>query len=174
MVKDIFLELCEKLELLCSPGLGINKIWYWDYYHSVIKKEIADSEERSKIYRQIYHLEKMKYFSRKGLTAKGVLQLIKRSIKIQSKHGKWDKKWRIIIFDIPEKIKKKRDVFRADIKRAGFIMLQNSIWISPFGNFDNIQKLVKEYRISKYVVFIVADEISNDFLYAKSFNIKIK
>jgi DNA-binding transcriptional regulator PaaX len=39
-------------------------------------------------------------------------------------NGKWDEKWRIVAFDIPEKFKTGRDALRRKLKEVGFHELQ--------------------------------------------------
>ena len=48
------------------------------------------------------------------------------------KPDKWDGKWRIVIFDIPEKKKKAREVLRAKLKDLGFKELQKSVFVLPY------------------------------------------
>jgi len=44
----------------------------------------------------------------------------------------WDKSWWILLYDVPEKLKLKRNCLREFIKSLGFSKLQNSCWISPY------------------------------------------
>lgn len=55
----------------------------------------------------------------------------------------WDGFWRIILLDIPENRKSERESLRYLLKKAGFVCLKNSAWISPFPYeylFTNIKK----------------------------------
>jgi len=45
---------------------------------------------------------------------------------------KWDGKWRIVIFDIPNSSDIVRDIFRRKLKEFGFYPFQRSVWIYPF------------------------------------------
>ena len=57
------------------------------------------------------------------------------------KSKKWDKKWRVLIFDIPTKPKiynKAREALRNKIKKIGFLQLQKSIWVCPYECEDEI------------------------------------
>lgn len=78
-----------------------------------------------------------------------------------SKHL-WDKKWRIVIFDIPEKLKKVRDALRYHLKRLGFIELQHSVFVLPFKCRDEIEYLVEFYNIRRFVRYIEAYHIDNE------------
>lgn len=44
----------------------------------------------------------------------------------------WDGFWRIILLDLPESRKNERESLRYLLKKAGFVLLKNSAWISPF------------------------------------------
>lgn len=44
----------------------------------------------------------------------------------------WDKQWRIVIYDVPEKDRYKREKIRLALLKLGYGMFQKSIYISPF------------------------------------------
>lgn len=69
-----------------------------------------------------------------ALTKKGKKRAGKYQINdLQLKRPKqWDKKWRVVIFDIPSTSNIIRNVFRAKLKEFGFYPLQKSIWAYPF------------------------------------------
>lgn len=55
----------------------------------------------------------------------------------------WDGFWRIILLDLPEERKAERESLRYLLKKAGFVCLKNSAWISPLPYehlFENIKK----------------------------------
>lgn len=43
----------------------------------------------------------------------------------------WHRRWTMIVFNIPEKEKKVRDQLRYQLKKYGFSVWQNSVWICP-------------------------------------------
>jgi len=155
---------------LFQRSISIKKNWYWEYYES-IKNDIENKEERRKIYQQIYHLERFSYFNKKGFSSKGIEMLLKLKNRKEIKEKKWDKRWRIVIFDIPENKKKIRDSFRIKLKGLGFKKLQDSIWINAYGELNDVQNVVKRYGIAKNVVLIASDKISNDLYFMKKFNL---
>ena len=77
--------------------------------------------------------------------------------------GKWDRKWRIIIYDIPEKRKGiiRKQVFDV-FNRAGFYRLQNSVWVYPYDCESLIGLLKTNFGVGKEILYIIADEIEND------------
>ena len=44
----------------------------------------------------------------------------------------WDGKWRMVMFDIREKRRKARSQLRSLLMGAGFLRLQDSVWIHPY------------------------------------------
>lgn len=44
----------------------------------------------------------------------------------------WDGKWRVVMFDIREKRRKTRSQLRSLLSGAGFLRLQDSVWIYPY------------------------------------------
>ena len=82
--------------------------------------------------------------------------------KIEIKKHKWDKLWRIVIFDIPEKKKKLRETFRFQLKILGFLELQRSVFVLPFKCRDELEYIIEFYNARKYVRYIEAYYIDNE------------
>lgn len=91
-------------------------------------------------------------------------------IKIK-KPKRWDKLWRIVIFDIPEKHRKFRDIFRSHLKAVGFHELQHSVFIFPFPCEKEILSLVKLYHAEPFVRFITAQHIDNEAVLKNKFSL---
>jgi len=169
-------KLVDVLGLLATDYLrfarssrSLQGLWYWRYYQEN-KGEIEDAQLRRKIYQQIYHLERFGYINKNGLTSKA-LERLRRIKSYKNEVKKWDKKWRVVIFDIPEKRKSTRNQFRESLKNLGFKLLQHSIWVCPEGDFEEIQNLVKEQRIERCVVLMMVDKISNELLFRQKFGL---
>lgn len=74
----------------------------------------------------------------------------------------WDKKWRIVIFDIPEGKRKLRDEFRERLKQLGFYQLQKSVFVHAFPCADEIEFLRHVYSVYVDVTTIIATKIENE------------
>ena len=70
---------------------------------------------------------------------------------------KWDKKWRLVIFDIPEKKNKERRAFSVKLKDLGFYPLQESVFIYPYDCRDEIDFVCSFLSIDHYVNYCVVD-----------------
>ena len=78
------------------------------------------------------------------------------------KAQKWDKKWRIVLFDIPEKKKKIREAIRHHLKNLDFFEYQKSVFVQPYDCKNEIEYIIEFYNIRKYVRFIIADSLDNE------------
>ncbi len=74
----------------------------------------------------------------------------------------WDKKWRVVVFDIPERQRGLRDIFRARLRHMGFYELQKSVFIHPYPCQDQIDFLLELYGARLYVRVIVAESLDNE------------
>lgn len=82
-------------------------------------------------------------------------------IKIK-KPEKWDGKWRLVIFDIPESKKGARDSFRQKLKGLGFHELQKSVFVHPFECGDEIDFLIEVFELRPYVKQAVLTNLTNE------------
>lgn len=108
------------------------------------------------------------------ITEKGRRQLNileARDFKLK-KPKRWDKKWRIIIFDIGEKQRRSRDQLRITLNMIGFVKLQKSVWVYPYDCEDLIMLLKSDYGFGRNLIYMVVDEIENDKWLKEIFNLK--
>ncbi|MBI2019997.1 hypothetical protein HYS94_01085 [Candidatus Daviesbacteria bacterium] len=71
----------------------------------------------------------------------------------------WDGKWRIIVFDIPEKRRSIRDILRSRLKLWGFKPWQQSVWASKKNLTNKLRALIKELGIEDWVLVIESDNV---------------
>jgi len=67
---------------------------------------------------------------------------------------RWDGKWRVVIFDIPESRKTHRDAFRRKLIDLGFERIQDSVWRHKYPCAKEIEFLSHLYEIYPYVDMI--------------------
>ena len=60
------------------------------------------------------------------------------------KPWRWDKKWRVLIFDVKEEYKDKREALRGKLKDLGLFQLQDSVWVCPYG-FQKEIDILREF-----------------------------
>lgn len=71
----------------------------------------------------------------------------------------WDRRWRVILFDVPEERKKIRDALRFHFKRLGCYQLQKSVFVHPFECKKEIDFIVEFHQARPFVRFMTANEI---------------
>ena len=141
--------------------------------HIRYKAKKRKRDEEKKLYNAFYYLKRngLIDFEYRGkqlyisLTSEGKKRLEKYQIdglKIK-KPSKWDKKWRVLIFDIEDRHKMKREALRGKLKELGLYQLQKSVWVCPYDfrreifilrNFFGLEK--KEMKV------ITASDVEDD------------
>jgi len=85
----------------------------------------------------------------------------------------WDKKWRVLIFDIPEINRAARDVFRNKIQELEFYKLQKSVYVTPRPCEKEMMGLARMLGIEKGVHILEASKLgSNETAVRKFFGIR--
>lgn len=87
------------------------------------------------------------------------------------KPKKWDKKWRMVMFDIPDDLKKAREYFRGDLERLGLIAVQESVYIYPYPCFTEVNIYREMYGIKDFVRFALVKGIEREEEFIKTFNL---
>lgn len=97
------------------------------------------------------------------LTSLGTKNFVRRFSLFSLEKKTWDKRYMIVIFDIPEKQKKTRDRLRGKLGELGFGMLQESVWISPYHFEEDMQEFVTNSGLGSFVMVLTArDLLSKD------------
>ncbi len=133
---------------------------------------IDNAKDRYRIRRAVETLKNQKLiniYEKDGeniaeITEKGEKRVLKYKIgelKI-TRPKKWDKCWRIISFDIPEKHKRGRDALTRQLKEMELYPLQKSVFICPFECRDEIDFLGEVFNIRKFIHYFIAKEIDVD------------
>lgn len=85
---------------------------------------------------------------------------------------RWDKKWRVALFDVPETERRTRAKLREHFKKMGFFEFQKSVFVHPYPCAKEIEFLTEFYGARRYLRFMVASEIDNEEHLLKHFEIK--
>lgn len=79
-----------------------------------------------------------------------------------SRPRRWDHRWRVLIFDIPESKKKLRDSVRATLRTIGFVRLQQSVWVYPYDCEDWVMLWKAEFKLGSELLYMIVDSIEGD------------
>jgi len=104
----------------------------------------------------------------KGREQAKMLSLLGSTINFK-KPKRWDGKWRVVLFDIPEKNRVFRDILREHLRALQFRKLQHSVFVSPHPFEKAILELIALYSAEKYVRVITAFKIDNEAKLKKYF-----
>ncbi len=84
----------------------------------------------------------------------------------------WDGFWRIIILDLPEERKSERESLRYLLKKANFVCIKNTVWISPYPYENLFSNIKKDLGLSTELMIIVTDKLDPETNRAFLENIK--
>lgn len=85
-----------------------------------------------------------------------------KATKLAGAKRKWDKRYRMVIFDIPEQRRGVREQLRRLMRECGFLCIQKSVWLSPYDCEELIALVKAELRIGKDVLYVIVDSVEND------------
>lgn len=145
---------------------------------------LKDENRRFKgfeVRRSLQRMEKQGLISIKQEGDKTVIRLTKNGrekllrYKIDDMHIKpqkrWDKKFRLVIFDVPVEKSKNRTAFTRKLKEMGFKLVQKSIWVCPYPCEDEVDFLKEIYEVRPYVRVVTAEKIDIQADLIKAFNL---
>lgn len=134
----------------------------YDIFYQLKNRNLIQFEQRGK---QIYI-----NLTEEGKRKAGKYQIDNLEIK---KPKKWDAKWRILIFDIKDREKIKREALRGKIKEMGLFQLQKSVWVCPYDFQKEADILRSFFGLKKEEMqMITASEIEDDRKAKTFFKIK--
>lgn len=161
-----------------------NKRFWLNFYlnHNKALNRYKNIKEKRKIYNALAYLKQKKFvdISEKQngilvkITTRGyeVVEFYDSLEKMKIKKPKnWDRKFRLVIFDIPAKKQGARVALIQKLKDMGFYMLQESIWVHPYDCINEIATLRKLFEIEPYVKIMTTQTIEGEYKLLKHFKL---
>ena len=93
------------------------------------------------------------------LTSRGKSKLIQYFPLFKFQKRKWDRKWRVVFFDIEEKNKGERDLFRRKLYELGFGKLQKSVYISPFLIEEEMREFIEAIGLKEKAYLLITPKL---------------
>lgn len=157
-----FSSLHTALAMAGDPRLSRHRRW--------MEKYIKNKKTRKKLYIATQNLKRRGYLAEKifnnskayFLTPKARIKILRIESKKIEKKKLPKGQWLLVFFDIPEKRRRDRDIFRSILNNFGFKQLQKSVWISPYEVFKPLQKLIKCYNLDEYVKLLLVNKFETD------------
>ncbi len=154
-------------DVLIQPVI-INKA-YWEAINIENRKKEIKQKEKQKYYSTINRLVKYGYLMKKRennqlkikLTDKGILKTQRLFWKTNQKKKpkNKNKEFCLVVFDIPEKKRRIRNLFRKCLYEIGFERLQKSVFICYKDVFQEIKSLINNCELDDYVKIIKGRKI---------------
>lgn len=175
-------------KIIRSLGMGVgitvalsNKRTSYKMTKTLIK-EIFNQEERPKNFSQyFFKLRKQKLIAIKKIYQEHKIILTENGQKIflRFNYDKlnvktpkiWDRNFRMVIFDIPEKKRSARDSLRNKLKELGFVKFNDSVWVFPYPCQKEIDFIANYWGIGRYVQFALVKDLTNKEKLEKHFNL---
>ena|SRR3972149_425412 len=143
-------------------------------------KEWEKMIDAQNVSRALYKLKRRRQIKIELRGSKTVIKLTERGRKRKLEYEyenikvpqpqKWDKRWRLLMFDIPDEAGGTRDNFRLKLKNMGFVPFQKSVWIYPYPCEDEIDFITEYLKIGRYLTLITV-QIEDDAPLKEKFNL---
>lgn len=137
-----------------------------------LKKYIADEQRKNsgvryksvQLSQALYGLKRRKVIRVVEKNCEVIIKLTesgrKRKLEYDISHlkppmqSKWDGRWRMVMFDVPEEKRVERDALRRRLEQLRFVQFQKSVWIYPYQCEDEIDFITEFFSIGRYVNLI--------------------
>lgn len=124
----------------------------WARFHAMKKRNVFEYQGESSDGGQIYRFTE----NGKVMAKKFLLETLQIDVPVR-----WDGKWRIVAFDIPEKYKAARRALYFKLREMGFYPLQKSVWAHPFPCEREIDFLKEVFNAHQFIEVFVANAMPN-------------
>ena len=165
----------KKILLLIEGGLVLSLTRRPDAYFRVVKKIAKEWKKINELalrrsIKRLYQSKLIDYKENGDGTVKIVLskngknKILKYNLdKVEIKKPlRWDKLWRLVIFDIPEDKSPGRKALAAKLKELGFYPIQKSVFIHPYECQDEIDFVAEIFELAPYVRFLRVKSVDTE------------
>jgi len=170
-----FGPVTQKILLLLMAGVALSLTRRPDQYFRILRQiprewEKVNHRTLRRSIKQLYQSKLVSCRERPNGTVSMVLteEGMKRATRYHlepmriQRPVKWDKIWRVVIFDIPEDKQLARRALRRKLRHLGFYPFQKSVFIFPFECKKEIDFLVDFFDLQKHVRYFLAQKIDTE------------
>lgn len=138
-----------------SPGITKNKL-------AILFSDIS----KQKVYSSLGRLIKKGLIKEEKIDGKKILSNSESGKKLldseldflkRQTEGFWQENWKLVFFNIEEKERGKRDIWRRYLKSNGFGFLREGVWIMPLDCEESLKKISKELKINEKIFILSTD-----------------
>jgi len=143
-----------------DPRLSQHRRWMGVYLKNKAMKQklhsaLSNLKRRGCLQEKIFGHTRGYVFSPKGATKIFNLKIMMVPKKEKLPEGRW----LMVFFDVPEKMRKMRDGFRAALLQLGFEQMQKSVWVTSYRVERELQEAIKMYTLEKYARPLMVREL---------------
>lgn len=123
-----------------------------------VRQSLNGMEKRGFIIRRVVNGKEQYVVTKKG-KRRLVDALLEDLVIVPQKA--WDKKWRIVMFDIPETKKDARDVISQKLNAIGMMTLQQSVFVTPYPCKEHIDAIAEHLGVHEHLVYIESSVVES-------------
>ena len=126
-----------------------------------------DTYERKRVKNALRRLEDSGYIKRRIRRGREEFVVTKKGERLTTKYlmgeleisrpKRWDGKWRILMFDIPEKKKALRDQVSEQLRVIGMRAVQHSVFVSPFPCQQEVDTIIDFHGLGRHFLYFEAE-----------------
>lgn len=133
----------------------LEKYWGVQYQISTLRKEFSVLKKQKLIARRSRYNRQVPVLSAEG------------KLKISSqlpykKFGHFDGRWRVVMFEIPDKYRQDRQILKEKLQELGFEKIQKGVYISPHPLFGPLRRFATDLGIRQYLTLLEVDKIDRE------------
>lgn len=165
----------KKLLVLLQAGVALSLTARPDIFFKIIRSTSRemDAIDRRTLREAIKNLYRSKLIGYREnndgtvtltLTEQGKEKALRYNIDtiVIKKPPRWDEWWRVVMFDIPERLKTGRTALAVKLQQLGFFPMQKSVYIFPYECKNEIDFIVEIFELKPYVRFLLVKESDID------------
>lgn len=146
-----------------GPGRSLKRIGgaknFWDYYDEL--KNIKEDSARTILWRLQKKGLVKKEQGRYQLTSQG-LNIVKAFRENEQSKGVWDGRWRIVMFDIPEKKRDDRNWLRWQLISLDYKPVQKSVFIGRHPLEEKFYEEIVFKELKNYIRLMTVGELDDE------------
>lgn len=151
---DVFEELSDPLGIMAK---GCKELYGWvppryrrHNFSRVLLRSLKTGDIKRIVKDQQVYLR---------LTSQGKEKLRRDFPLLAFQKKRWDRRWRVVFYDISEKEKDLRDALRRKLSGLGFGMIQRSVWITPHDFLEDMWEFIKANKLEDRVFILEAPHL---------------
>ena len=158
------MSIAEQILVCLETGLIITAFLTSPFgLYKLVGGWIKHSLKKADFEREIKRLQKKGYVALTKTPDGWAVRLLKKGKRRQDravlhsirlkKYSHWDNRWRLFIFDIPEKQRYQRDFIRDKLKELGLCNIQRSVFAYPYDCREELETITDILGISRYTTY---------------------